>query len=508
MAEIGTIISTMDGPSPTRFSFVIESGDTVPVRKDQFVMVPTNDGTLYARVTNVRKTNRYFARAESVKDYQSEDELSSIFPVDSWEFMVADAVPLGVMTQNRVERSTFPPSPGVKVSAVDGSTLGKFLGFSDNGLKLGKVAFHDLPATLDMTKLLQKHLAILAMSGAGKSYTVACLLEELLDKKEGRLATVVIDTHAEYVSLAERPPEGLEDYSDRVKAIDGRDIQIAVSELSARQIASFVPRMSSAQVRDLSRIISDLRSSMKTTGKPYDLKDIIAMVATDNELHPDVQRALEGWLWELEQTRMFGRTAYPSLESLVEPGKAVIFDVSTIMRSRPKQIAVAYLSTKLFNLRRDTIIPPYVEIIEEAHNFIPEGESGEFALARRILETVAREGRKFYAALCLVSQRPKQLSTTVLSQCNTQLILRITNPYDLQHIADTAEGITRETLDSITSLQVGDAMIVGSAVNYPVFLRIRKRKSFESCGMKLEDYAREYEEKVQGQMADVKSAFL
>lgn len=493
----------MDGPSPTRFSFVVESDATVPVRKDQFVMVPTSDGTLYARVVDVRKTNRYFGRAESVKEYQQEDELNAIFPVDSWEFMVADAIPLGVLNGKRVERSTFPPSPGVKVSSVDETTLGRFLGFTQSGFALGKVAFHDLPATLDMTKLMQKHLAILAMSGAGKSYTVACLIEELLDKKDGRLGVVVIDTHAEYVSLAERPPKG-EDYSDRVVAIDGRDLRIPVPELSAGQIASFVPRMSSAQIRDLNRIIADLRSSMRTTGKPYDLKDIIAMVASDNELHPDVQRALEGWLWELEQTRLFGKTAYPSLESLIEPGRAVIFDISTIMSSRSKQIAVCYLSTKLFNLRRDTLIPPYVEIVEEAHNFIPEGESSDYALARRILETVAREGRKFYASLCLVSQRPKQLSTTALSQCNTHLIMRITNPYDLQHIADTAEGITRETLDSITSLQVGDALFVGSAVNYPVFVRIRQRRSFESKGMKLEDYAREYEAKVQSKMEDVK----
>ncbi len=507
MAEIGTVISTMEGPSPTRFSFVIESGETVPVRKDQFVMVPTSDGTLYARVVDVRKTNRYFARAESVKEYQKEDELNSIFPVDSWEFMVAEAVPLGVLTKSRVERSTFPPSPGVKVSSVDESSLGDFLGFESGGLKLGKVAFHDLSVSLDMTRLLQKHLAILAMSGAGKSYTVACLIEELLDREKARLGVAVIDTHAEYVSLAERPPEGHDDFSDRVLAIDGREIRIPVHELSAWQIASFVPRMSSAQVRDLNRIITDLRSSMRTTGKPYDLKDIIAMVASDNELHPDVQRALEGWLWGLEQTHIFGKTGYPSLETIIEPGKAVIFDISTITNSRSKQIAVCYLSRKLFNMRRDSIIPPYVQILEEAHNFIPEGESSDYALARRILETIAREGRKFYASLCLVSQRPKQLSTTVLSQCNTHLIMRITNPYDLQHIGDTAEGINRETLDSITSLQVGDALLVGSAVNYPVFMRVRERRSHESKGMKLEEYARRYEEKIQGKMEDVK-AFL
>jgi DNA helicase HerA-like ATPase len=111
-----------------------------------------------------------------------------------------------------------------------------------------------------------------------------------------------------------------------------------------------------------------------------------------------------------------------------------------------------------------------------------------------MIETIAREGRKFCASLILISQRPVRLSTTVLSQCNTHVIMRVTNPYDLQHIGESSEGIDRSSLDTISSLRPGEALIVGSAVNFPVFMRVRERKSSESrLSRSLEEVSRQYD---------------
>ncbi len=101
------------------------------------------------------------------------------------------------------------------------------------------------------------------------------------------------------------------------------------------------------------------------------------------------------------------------------------------------------------------------------------------SVSKRIIETIAREGRKFYASLCLISQRPVKLSVTALSQCNSNLILRIRNPYDQDFIAKTSEGIDRSNLKMIPSLEIGEALLVGEAINYPTFFRIRSR-TFES----------------------------
>jgi hypothetical protein len=83
--------------------------------------------------------------------------------------------------------------------------------------------------------------------------------------------------------------------------------------------------------------------------------------------------------------------------------------------------------------------------------------------------------------LCIISQRPVRLSTTVLSQCGTNIFLRISNPYDLDHIRATSEKITKATLASISSLSVGEALIVGQATRFPVFIQVRKRTTKETA---------------------------
>lgn len=491
---VGVVISTFEGPSPHELSFVVKSPKPVPVRKDQFVSIDVEDGQLICRVLNIRKTNRYYARAESVKEYESKGpSMDSIFPVGSWELLVADVLPLGIYSnEGRIKRSTFPAGPGTPVRLASPQLLSSFLGFDPAGLALGEVEHHNLEARLNMARLLQKHLAVLALSGAGKSHTISVIIEELLERKKesGRTGVLVMDIHGEYTSFAS--PNG--PYGERTAVLDGKDIKIGVPSLGAGTIAEFLPKMSPVQQRDLERIINDIRTANRQSGNTYDLKDIIKAVEDSEEIRDATKQALSGWLYGLDSTGLFGPEARPKVEFLVEPGRLTVIDLSAIGGLRNKQILVAYLSRKLFNLRKAGRVPPYVEIVEEAHNFAPEGVKYEAAISRGILETIAREGRKFYAALCLISQRPIRLSTTVLSQCNTNLILRVTNPYDLDHIGKSCEGITKETLDSITTLQVGECLVVGEAVNHPVFIRIRDRKSPPpSHSIKLEEAARRFE---------------
>ena len=137
---------------------------------------------------------------------------------------------------------------------------------------------------------------------------------------------------------------------------------------------------------------------------------------------------------------------------------------------------VAYTLNRIFEMRRKNLIPPTSVLIEEAHQFCPDS-AGHMAISRSIIETIAREGRKFFTSLVLISQRPINLSTTALSQMNTHIILRIVNPYDLDYIGKSSEGITRELLSQISTLGVGEALISGAAVNMPLFLKIRSRKT-------------------------------
>jgi DNA helicase HerA-like ATPase len=148
-------------------------------------------------------------------------------------------------------------------------------------------------------------------------------------------------------------------------------------------------------------------------------------------------------------------------------------------------------------MRRNDFIPPFILFLEEAHNYCPENVAAEKAMAKSIIETIAREGRKFYAQLVLITQRPVRLSTTVLSQCNSQIIMRVTNPNDINHIKASSEHLT-DIVNKINILPTGHALIVGAAVNYPVFVKIKQRTCINTSGERsLKDICLSYESKVE-----------
>ena len=93
----------------------------------------------------------------------------------------------------------------------------------------------------------------------------------------------------------------------------------------------------------------------------------------------------------------------------------------------------------------------------------------------RILKNIASEGRKFGLGLCVVTQRAARIDKNVLSQCNTQLILQVTNPLDLKAITSSIEGLTNGMTEMIQSLPVGVALITGGGYHTPLFCEVRPR---------------------------------
>jgi DNA helicase HerA-like ATPase len=378
----------------------------------------------------------------------------------------------------------------------EGRILTDLFGLDLKGLHIGEMSHHDIEVKLSVTRLLQKHMAILAISGAGKSYLTSVIIEELLQRRQeqGQLAVIVIDTHGEYASFADDP-----NYAGKVSVFPISELQIGISNLKGYRISEFLPNLSYAQIRELIKVMDTLKK------KSYSLADLINAVES-SDMKSATKDVLLSTLTELRMTGLFGIADYPSLEELVSQGRLSILDLSETTNLNRKQLLVAYLTRKLFNARKQGIIPPFLLVIEEAHQFVPETMKKEHALSRGIIQTMAREGRKFHASLCLISQRPIQLSTTALSQCNTHIIMRITNPYDLDHIGKSSEGLTRSVLRQISSLKVGNAIIVGEAVNFPLFVRVRSRHSkLSEKGLPLEKAAAEYYEKVRKKLKDTKA---
>lgn len=473
MQEIGTVISSESGPNSTEFWFVLNDNKGIPVRKGQFIQLNTQDGILVARVEDVIKTNRYYERAESVSEFErSGKPLVEQFPVDRWEYLIAQAYPLGVFSDGAQKRVTFPPSPGNDVYPIDEQLLHNVLGLDvKSGLDIGKIEFHNVDAKLNTTRLFQKHLAILAMSGAGKSHTVSVMIEELLNKERNqRPSIIVIDPHGEYGGFVQD-----EKHRTSTKVYDGDKVTIATNSLSAYQLSVLQPKISSVQRRELGPIIRKLREEKPS----YNMQDLIDTVLNSDIKDAKTKNVLTSWLHELEYTRLFSNKDYPSVKDLAFQGNLSILDLSDIVDIKRKQIIVSYFAWKLFEARRQKKISPFILFVEEAHQFAPQSEE-QSALSRGIIEQMAREGRKFNACLVLITQRPVKLSTTALSQCNTHILMRITNPLDLDHVKESSESITSGLLDSIPGLKVGEAIVTGNAVNIPILIKVRERESKES----------------------------
>jgi hypothetical protein len=502
--EIGTVVATPDGPSITRFQFVLEDGTRDEIsesaRWGQFVCTGTIEGLVIGVIDDIRASNEYFENAQTVKEYSKQGvPLQNIFPSKNWEMTLAAVRVLCVHYQAGegrpvFDRCAFPPSPGAKVFLVDQDILVPFLGLDlATGVFLGSIRYQDVPAQLNLGRLLQKHLAVLAISGAGKSYFVTVLVEELLkrDTPGGRPAVVVFDVHGEYVGLANQTPPENQGFAENVQVVDGSFIQVATPSLSPPAFAVYQPNFSPPQVRELGKVIAAVR--VRKQGEPFNLSDIISEIEASDAMNPKTAGALAGWLEDLDRTRLFGAAENPNLQSIVVPGKAVIFDLSKVLGLREKQMIVNYIANRLFSMRRSGDVPPFLLVVEEAHQFAPDA-SKSAAISKGILETYAREGRKFFASLCLITQRPVKLSTTVLSQCNTHAIFRVTNPYDLDHIKASSEAITSDTLKVISTLPVGECIIVGGATNYPLFVKVRRRYTVDPIiGQTLEGACGEWE---------------
>ena len=138
-----------------------------------------------------------------------------------------------------------------------------------------------------------------------------------------------------------------------------------------------------------------------------------------------------------------------------------------------QEIIVYKLLKDLFDLRKKNKVPPFFTVIEEAHNYCPERSFGETKCSK-IIRTIASEGRKFGLGLCVVTQRPARIDKSVLSQCTTQIILKVTNPSDLRALTNSVEGITAESEAEIKNLPVGTAMLTG-ITDMPLFITVRPR---------------------------------
>lgn len=374
-----------------------------------------------------------------------------------------------------------PFNPGTDILNAEDSFVKKTLGLSaDKGIYFGLLEGREnLKVYLDINQLITKHVCILAKSGSGKSYATGVLLEEIFDKN---IPVVIIDPHGEYSSIKypnldkenlEKfgiKPKGylkqIEEYSpDTTLNTEAKPLKLSSKNLSPSELLQLLPAKLSNAQKGL------MYSAIKSIGgKATNFDELIMSLETEEN---SSKWTLINILEYLQKLSIFSDSP-TYLEELVYPGKASIINLKGVPPDIA-EIVVYKLLKDLFEARKRNKIPPFFLVVEEAHNFAPERGFGE-AKSSNILRTISAEGRKFGLGLCVISQRPAKVDKNVISQCTTQIILKVTNPNDLRAISSSVEGITSETEKEIKNIPIGTAMLVG-VVNVPLFVNVRTRKS-------------------------------
>lgn len=383
---------------------------------------------------------------------------------------------IGYQDKGKIRCPRIPFDPGSEVLRAEDEFISSVISLddADSNAYIGHLDGRTIPVAIDLNTVLTKHIAVLAKSGAGKSYTVGVLLEEILERG---VPLIVIDPHGEYSSLAipaEEDPELMASFGIEPK-------KYAVSEYADIEL---VP---GAKPFRLSTHLSALELSHLLPGKLTANQQAILYSALKN-LHDVTFDSLLGEL-ELEESpakysimstieylrslSVFSANSTPYSE-LVKPSHATVINLKGIAPD-VQEIIVYKLCKDLFQLRKQNKVSPFFLVIEEAHNYCPERSFGE-KKSSKILRDIASEGRKFGLGLCVVSQRPARVDKSVLSQCSTQIILKVTNPNDLKAISSSVEGITSESESEVKHLAIGTALVTG-ITDVPLFVRIRPRRT-------------------------------
>jgi len=428
--------------------------------------------------------------AQVVAITRSNEDVTIDSALDKRDEVGADRVLAKAMVigsrQNRVLRVPKTPfSPGDKVFRADPELVASTLGLRRGNVYLGLLEGQDIPVQLDADTLVQKHVSILARTGSGKSYTAGVIMEELLDQG---IPLLIIDPHGEYTSLREPAdpahegdfgrfdvsPRGYTDQltvytpADRVLNPDADHVfRLNGVNLKAGDLSKILGSMSGTQMGVVYEAIQKIRAEANS----YTIEDIVFEVGnSSSNAKWSVLSALES----IRDTEIFSEYPTP-IHDLVQPGRGSIIDMKGVVPDMQAMI-VARLCEELFEARKINVVPPMMLVLEEAHNYCPEKGFAK-TVSTDILRTIASEGRKFGLGMMVISQRPARIDKNVLSQCNTQIILKVTNPNDLQAIRKGLEGISVEAEAEIKRLPPGVAMVVSGDIERPIIVEIRVRKS-------------------------------
>lgn len=402
-------------------------------------------------------------------------------------------------------------------------------------LELGHFAIDRSAAAIaNGDRFFQRHAAILGSTGAGKSCAVSLILERAHARKHANI--IVFDMHGEYASLANPParedgtvpipvaaafkiagpgdlatppenalflPYWLLNREEMLSMILDRSDQNAPNQ--AARFTTHVREFKDTTLKDEKQ--ETVRATFTVDSPvPYKLTDLLVKLreddtgmkpgATKAEIKGDWNGKLTRFISRLEakaEDRRYGFMFKPpeaalkydwlakQIAKLLAPGEGKhgikVVDFSEVP-SDVLPVVTGVFARLLYDVQfwmQPEKRTPFVFVCDEAHLYLPVREDAD-AVEKQALysfERIAKEGRKYGVSLLVVSQRPSDVSRTILSQCNNFLILRLTNDQDQNVVRRLMPDSLAGVLDGLPLLDTGEALLLGDAILLPARIKLK-----------------------------------
>lgn len=422
---------------------------------------------------------------------------------------------------------------------IQGANLTSFMGVlsqdvpADKALRLGHFAIDPTAeAVADGDRFFQRHAAILGSTGSGKSYTVAALLERANTLSYPNI--VLLDMHGEYASLAQNQVHGYAEYLKIAGPGDlaepkpnslflphwllNRDEMLSMlldrsddnAPNQAMRFTNVVFDQKRKSLEDLN--LSDVLASFTVDSPiPYDLNAVkISLLKDDQEMVTGSTGRDKQGPWHGKLTRFISRLeakiadrrygflfqppsdtgSYEWLQNLAETFLSTksashsgikVVDFSEVP-SDVLPTVVSVLARVLYDVQfwmNADARTPVCLVCDEAHLYLPVRSDADAASKRALdtFERIAKEGRKYGFALLVVSQRPSDVSKTILSQCNNFIALRLTNEQDQSAVKSVMPDSMAGIADVLPLLDIGEAIVLGDSILLPSRIKLDKPKA-------------------------------
>lgn len=486
----------------------VYAGETYPIGQfGSIIRIHFGRRIIYALVGRLRMKAEYEAERGMISHASADERIveADLFGEGEWD---CDSTTVPCVWTLRFERgvATY-PLPQQTVYLTPKAEL-RFIYGRINGavVRLGHhVGTSGTPCYADLNELLGKHTAILGSTGSGKSATVAAIIHSILERgQESGYQTwkpriIILDPHDEYGSAFPQhsklsPDDGsltlpywLLNFQETVALLIGKTEFVATSQANIVKSALISAREEGAIELNL-----DAKSITVDSPIPYKLSILIAKIEADKPTQASKQDSHNSILQKLEILKEDARLRFLMTEwqgGTEDPFPSVIAQLSgdgpqprvVDLSGVPNEVAgisSAVIARTLFSLKvwqtaAERAADPVLLVCEEAHRYVPDMGEAQYEAAQEAIRRIAKEGRKYGVGLLLVSQRPSEVEATVLSQCNSWIVLRITNDVDREHVRailpDSMAGLTK----MLSGLRRQEAIFVGQATMLPSRIIIR-----------------------------------